>query len=218
MSRVADDAEDFFSEGEDEEEPLDVLLMTEDAEVADRVFSQDLLEGSFGHAEFERCTFRQVSFAGTYWARANFDHCTFLSCDFSGAHMATSFLRDCRFSDCRLTGADIHGSYLERVSFKSCLLGYASLAESKLQRVSFDGSSLQEASLDHMKAKGLTFEDADLTRAELFGTSFRGCDLSTSVIDGVRISEGLAELKGASVSFDQAPTLLAALGVRIKGL
>lgn len=218
MSRVADDMDELFDEGEDEEEPLDVLLMAEDPEIADRVFSPDEFKGSFGHAEFERCTFRHVSFADTRWVRASFDGCTFSSCDFTGAHMATSFLRDCRLMDCRFTGADLHGSYLERVSFKSCLLGYANLSESKVQHVRFEGSSLQEASLDHMKTKALSFADTDLTRAELFGTSLKGCDLSSSTIDGIRISDGYTELKGTSISLDQTPSVLAILGVRVKEL
>jgi len=116
MSRVADDADDLFSEVGDEDEPLDVLLMEEVAEIVDRAFSQDTLEVPFGYAEFERCTLRQVSFAGTHWAHASFDGCTFSSWDFTGVHMAISFLRNCRLSDCRLTGADFHGSYIERVS------------------------------------------------------------------------------------------------------
>lgn len=218
MSRVADDMDNLFSEAEDEEEPLDALLMAEDPEIADRAFTQDELTGSFGHAEFERCTFRHVSFADTRWVRASFDGCTFASCDFTGAHMATGFLRDCRFTDCRFTGADFHGSYLERISFASCLLGYANLSESKLQQVRFSGCQLQEASLDHLKAKGLRFEDTDLTRAELFGTSLKGCDLSTCTIDGIRISDGFAELKGTSISLEQAPAVLSVLGVRVKGL
>ena len=180
MSRVADEMDDLFDE--EEGESLDVLLMAEDADISDRVFACETLSGSFGHAEFERCTFRQVSFADTRWARASFDGCTFSSCDFTGAHMARSFLRDCRLSDCRFTGADFHGSYIERVSFRSCLLGYANLSESKAQHVKFVSSALREASLDHMKAKSLAFEDADLTRAELFGTSLKGCDLSSSTI------------------------------------
>ena len=216
MSRVADEMDDLFDE--EEEESLDVLLMAEDADISGCVFACETLSGSFGHAEFERCTFRQVSFADTRWARASFDGCTFSSCDFTGAHMARSFLRDCRLSDCRFTGADFHGSYIERVSFRSCLLGYANLSESKAQHVKFVSSALREASLDHMKAKSLAFEDADLTRAELFGTSLKGCDLSSSTIDGIRISDTFAELKGASVSLEQAPAVLSVLGVRVKGL
>ncbi|MEE8681464.1 MAG: hypothetical protein SOH69_06370 [Olsenella sp.] len=56
MSRVADEMDDLFDE--EEGESLDVLLMAEDADISGRVFARETLSGSFGHAEFERCTFR----------------------------------------------------------------------------------------------------------------------------------------------------------------
>lgn len=218
-SVMPQDMEPLFA---DEEEPegrsLPDAIASSDGEISDLEFSGDVLEGFQDHMEFERCSFHQVSFAGTEWVRASFDHCSFSSCDFSNAHMPKSFWRDCQLTDCRLVGADIHESYMERVRFKDSLLSYANLSGSKLLHILFSSCALDEASLDHMKVRKLALEGCDFTRAELFGTLLKGVDLSTSKIEGIRISDGYAELRGTKVSLDQAPLILALLGIHLADL
>ncbi len=218
-SGMPQDMEPLFTDEEElEGKSLPDAIASSDGEISDLEFSGDALEGFQDHVEFERRSFHHVSFAGTEWARASFEQCCFSSCDFSNAHMPKSFWRDCQLTDCRLVGADMHESYMERVRFKDTLLSYANLSGSKLSRIRFASCALDEASLDHLKLRKLALEGCDLTRAELFGTLLKGIDLSTSKIEGIRVSDRYEELKGTKISLDQAPLILGLLGIQIADL
>ena len=66
-----------------------------------------------------------------------------------------------------------------------------------------------------MRTKRLRLEDCDLTRAEAFRTRLSGVDLSSCIITTLRVSDTFAELRGAKLGIDQAPEIMALLGIKL---
>ena len=112
-------------------------------------------------------------------------------------------------------GCDLHGSFFVRDTFRDCACAYVNLAESKLEQVTLSGCDLREASLSQLRLKRFVLDSCDLTRAEVFRTRLRGVDLSTNTIEALRISEDLSEIRGTRMALDQAPDVLAMLGIRL---
>ena len=64
-----------------------------------------------------------------------------------------------------------------------------------------------------MKKMGL--EGCDLSGAELYGTSLAGLDLRSCGVQGIRVSENCAELRGAKMDMFQAAEMARLLGIEI---
>ena len=63
--------------------------------------------------------------------------------------------------------------------------------------------------------QGVTLEERDLTGAELFRAHLAGVDLSTCTLDGIRLSQHCAELKGARIGSHQAAVVARILGIDV---
>ena len=66
-----------------------------------------------------------------------------------------------------------------------------------------------------MRLSKMALERVDLAGAELFRTSLAGVDLSTCSIEGLVVSEGCRELRGARIGAEQAAEVAHLLGVEI---
>lgn len=187
-----------------------------DAEVHDLTFDEeDVSCLALGHVEFEDCTFVGCSFAETHADRISFERCTFEGCDFSNAQLPVSFWRDDIIRDSRLVGCNLMRGHWVRSSLEGCACSFVNFAESKVEQLSLRHCDLREASLSQMRVKRLRLEGCDLTRAEVFRTRLSGVDLSTCTIEGMRVSDTFAELRGAKLGIDQAPEVMGLLGIKL---
>lgn len=95
-------------------------------------------------------------------------------------------------------------------------MNYSSFADNVWEKTNVTGCKFREASLTGVKMKKVKFDTVDLTKTDLYHTSFKGIDLSSCVLEGNIFSEGLTELKGATVSAMQAVSIVNLLGVKVQ--
>ncbi|MBM6775176.1 pentapeptide repeat-containing protein [Olsenella profusa] len=191
-------------------------LGTPDARVENTAFAGlELTDASadgtgFENVAFRGCTFDHVDLSGCTFTDVVFSGCRFVGCD-----MGRSWLNRCDFRGCSAPGLTFLKGRLTGVSVTDSQMGYCDLSEATVDRLVARKSSLAEANVFGTRLRHVTLERCDLTRATFFRASLAGIDLSTCEIAGIRVSSDFHELRGATVSAEQAVQLVGLLGVRV---
>ena len=196
---------------------LEALQSAAEAEsaVENMLFELDALESvDLPALDFRDCLCRRVQFSYLRARRTFFTNCRFESCDFAGQTFRDGTVSRAEFVGCRGAGAAFEKMKLRDVLFRDCRLSDATLAECDLGRVELADCDLSRSMLYECAQKELVLEKCNLTEAELSGTSMAGVDLSGCTLDGL-IAHGEL-LRGATVSMDQAPLLMALFGISVK--
>lgn len=147
-----------------------------------------------------------------------FDHCYFTDvlfdhCDFSNAKFEESLIKKCSFKSCKTLGMQVNNSILDHVTYEECMMSYSSFYHTQIKEVHYYSSQLNESFFTNCQIKA-SFSESDLTMTEIDHTSFKGIDLSSALISGIRITP--YDLKGAIIGADQAIDLVPLLGVILK--
>ena len=197
---------------------LDDLCPREDIAAEEEALEGLLFDGVPAmEAELSRLEVRGCVFRHNVWQQATlqksgfvdviFDKCDLSGCDFTGAVFSRV-----RFQGCRLTGANFAETVFRDVAFTDCRAPYLNLASAKAQRLLFADCRLTEASFQELKWTA-AFQRCDLTGATFHFAPLKGINLTTSRIDGLRVS--LPDLKGTIVNTFQAADLARLLGLVI---
>lgn len=102
------------------------------------------------------------------------------------------------------------------MSFSDCNMNYANFDQSVLKSVIFRQVELNSSNLSQCKCKDVFWNHVQLVNASFFKTSLRGMDFTTSVIQGLVLSDEMEELKGAVMDIYQAAEMAGRLGIIIK--
>lgn len=198
-------------------EVLLAALKTPDARVENTSVSSLELEGvsadgtAFENVVFRGCAFDRVNLSGCTFTDVVFSDCRFVGCD-----MGRSWLNRCDFRSCSAPGLTFLKGRLAGVSMTDSQMGYCDLSEATVDRLVACETSLVEANVYGTRLRRVTLERCDLTRTTVFRSSLAGIDLSTCEIAGIRVSSDFHELRGATVSVEQAAQLVGLLGVKVK--
>ena len=160
------------------------------------LFRGCLLEG----VDFSGCTFRDVRFSG----------CRFIRCS-----MDRAWLNRVDVVDCSAPGLSLAQARIASTLFSSCDLSYANLSESSIDRLRAVGTRFCEAAMQRAKLKHVELDGCDLTRLDVFGTPLFVIDVSSCTFTAPVLSADYRELRGCTVSPEQALALAELLGVRI---
>jgi uncharacterized protein YjbI with pentapeptide repeats len=95
-----------------------------------------------------------------------------------------------------------------------CRQNFSNFFKNKLTSVLFSDCDCSDSYFTESTFKNLNLERVILDNSTFFKTLLKGIDFSTSSIDNLVVS--IPDLKGASVSYDQAAKLSQLLGVKIK--
>ena len=188
-----------------------------DAEISGSLIKDALLEYedmsylSFSGCKFENCRFSESSFEKT-----SFTDCIFKGCDFSNCGGTDCYICRCEILSSKLIGANFSNSVFKEVLFRSCICTYAVFDGSSVRNVCTEGCDFSSAELSCCTLKGFAPSDSRFIGASFFKTMLKGTDFSDCQLEGIKISEGFPELKGAVVSPSQALELSALLGIKIK--
>ena len=131
--------------------------------------------------------------------------------------MGRSWLNRCDFRSCSAPGITFLKGRLTGVNMTDSQMGYCDLSEATVDRLVARETSLSEANVYGTKLRHVTLERCDLSRTTVCRASLSGVDLSTSEIAGIRVSSDFHELRGATVSPEQAVQLAGLLGVKVTG-
>lgn len=205
MDLITEDSE-FIKEKKEYEEPVrDVLLkninMTE----------EDLSDMRFQAVRFENCLFMDCSFR-----KGEFTDVVFQSCNFSNCNFSDSYFNRVEFRSFKGLGARFSGSSIYHMSIKDCNLAYGNFDACKLEHLLVEDSELEHGNITQCRCKDVSWNRVKLTNASFFKTSMKKMDFTTSVIQGLVLSDDCSEVKGAVVDLYQAAELAKYLGVIVK--
>ena len=123
-------------------------------------------------------------------AHARFANCFLSCCDFSGS----------LFTDTVFEGCDFANSYFDNAGFTRCTFKNCKLT----------GASFMEANLEHVTLTDCTLDFGAFNRCR---TPLLGLDFSTCQLEGVALSDTMAEIYGTKMNVYQAAALARRLGV-----
>ena len=89
--------------------------------------SSRLDESTLNNADFQHCTFANISFKKTVVQSGRFLDCVFIGCYFRRAELVDSSFVGCRFVDCQFTHIAIKSSKFPHSSFRGCQLAIEEL-------------------------------------------------------------------------------------------
>ncbi len=162
------------------------------------------------------CVVSGVRFNDATAFRGEYYDTIFKGCDFSGANLTDSTFKRCVFKNCKGVGANFSRSSFADVSFEGGNFDYANFNVSKIQFAKFSEITFKNAEMSGCNVKNITLDDVDFTRVNFSRTLLSEIDLTKCELDGIAISQGFVELKGAIVTSYQASRLAVLLGLVIK--
>ncbi|MBD7946063.1 MULTISPECIES: pentapeptide repeat-containing protein [Psychrobacillus] len=163
---------------------------------------------------FDQIHFQQASFESLHFYQVEFIDCIFEKCDLSNVVMDQALFHRVEFIECKLFGANITDGRLTDVRLVENLANYLNLSFSKLKKVSFTKCILNHADFVDSTFQQVELENCELNEANFTDTSLNGIDLSTSTYENLIVS--MEDLKGCTVSMEQAIGFAKSLGVIIK--
>ena len=185
------------------EEPLEAI----DASgliIADENFS----ELQAAHARFANCFLSCCDFSGSLFTDTVFE-----GCDFANSYFDNAGFTRCTFKNCKLTGASFLEANLEHVTLTDCTLDFGAFNRSRFWAVSTTRCDFSGADMAEMELHYVTLDDDRFIGTSFFRTPLLGLDFSTCQLEGVALSDTMAEIYGTKMNVYQAAALARRLGV-----
>ena len=185
------------------EEPLEAI----DASgliIADENFS----ELQAAHARFANCFLSCCDFSGSLFTDTVFE-----GCDFANSYFDSAGFTRCTFKNCKLTGASFMEANLEHVALEDCTLDFGAFNRCRFWAVSATRCDFSGADMAEMELHYVTLDDDRFIDTSFFRTPLLGLDFSTCQLEGVALSDTMAEIYGTKMNVYQAAALARRLGV-----
>lgn len=190
--------------------------IAEDESVQTATFTgETVMECDFSGLElvdvrFERCRFINCDFSFGDFYRTEWNACDFSNCRFLNSHWL-----DCGIRDSKGNGSVFTGSVWKRCNVRSTSLDYCNFTGSAWEEVSLAQTRIGKAFLNSMKIKKPRFKQTVFSGTEFFKTKLTGTDLSDCMIDGIRVSVSMEEVRGIQINPGQAVDLMPLLGIKL---
>lgn len=205
MDFVLEDIDELSRRKNQEEAVTDVYIRNL------HVTGEDFSHMRFSAVIFENCIFQDCTFE-----KGEFTDVVFRACDISNCNFEDSYFNRTEFSSSKGMGAKFCGNTILHTVILDCNLNYANFDSSKLEHIRFSDSQIRGGSLTQCRCKAVEWNRANLENASFFKTMMKGMDLTSSTIQGLTLSDGCGEIRGAVVDIYQAAELAKYLGVVIK--
>jgi uncharacterized protein YjbI with pentapeptide repeats len=197
-----------------DEQPRIQFPLLEDTRIEyANIHKYSFLSTSNVHLVFDTVSFRDCTFKQCSLERAEFIDCVFHNCEFTNNTLQNSLFVRCEFYDSKLDGSHFVESLFEHVLVKNCSGKFLDFSDTTLKVVDFVDTSLRESVWFTTKIKQVRLLNINLQKADFYETSLKSVDLSSSLIDGMRID--LKGIQGASIAEDQAVLLCNLIGVDV---
>ena len=118
-----------------------------------------------------------------------------------------------RFANCFLTGASFMEANLEHVTLTDCTLDFGAFNRCRFWAVSATRCDFSGADMAEMELHYVTLDDDRFIGTSFFRTPLLGLDFSTCQLEGVALSDTMAEIYGTKMNVYQAAALARRLGV-----
>jgi uncharacterized protein YjbI with pentapeptide repeats len=168
--------------------------------------------GVQGEGEIRHSLIEHVNLAQSQLTKLTLTDVLLNDLDLSNAQIMESIFRSVEFRRCRAIGLRIAVDQAADLYMQDTRLDFAVLDFQRIKGVAaFIDCSFREATLIG-DWSDVVFENCDFIGAEFRATRAKGCDLKTSRLDG---AHGLASLKGATISAEQAASIAAQLAAEV---
>lgn len=205
-----------LEQAERPEELIDMARVREEPLADWRFSGLALAGGSLRDMRFERCEFSGCRFTGADLSRATFLDVVFKNCDFSAVRAESVYFCRCRWQGVKAMGAILTDCRLVHTVWEGCALQGANLTGASIEQARFAESDFSESYFSECRHKAFTVEKDVFVKTSFFHTSLAGLDFTTSRFEGVTVSDGGVELRGAVVTVEQAADLARVLGVIVR--
>lgn len=165
---------------------------------------------------FKQIIFKNCKLIGCGFDEASFFDVVFENCDFSNSSFSDACFKNCMFLECRAVSADFYGSSFRHVSFEKCNIEDAGFDAVRMSYVKAEDTDFSEASFSKCNITNVEWKKTSFRKASFFKTLLRGIDFTQCDVEGIVISDGKEELKGAVVNQEQAVEFAKRLGLVIK--
>lgn len=157
-------------------------------------------------------------FSGCRFTDCTFDHATladtnFTGCDLSSVTFRDAGLKNVTFTNCKLAGTMFVDASLQNCTFFGCNAPYSNFARALLRGCQLVENVLKESVFSAVRFQKCLLQ-SDFTGADFMHAALQDVDLSACRIDGALFAP--MELRGLQVTREQAASIAAILGLKIK--
>ncbi len=203
--------------GELREESLEqaVSRAGEEEDIRSRLFSNEEMENvDIVRADFYGCTFSECRLSGWNLEEIHFSDCVFRGCDLSNLRMEGGGFHRVEFQNCRLMGASFSGTVFDDVLISGCGARYGNFSEARFRSCRFRNTDVSEGSFGGSQFQKSAVENCRFRSTEFFHAGIAGLDFSSCSLEGAVFA--VSDVKGITVSAEQAVELSKLLGIRVK--
>ena len=176
--------------------------------VTDNIADENFSELQAAHARFANCFLSCCDFSGSLFTDTVFE-----GCDFANSYFDSAGFTRCTFKNCKLTGASFMEANLEHVALEDCTLDFGAFNRCRFWAVSATRCDFSGADMAEMELHYVTLDDDRFIGTSFFRTPLLGLDFSTCQLEGVALSDTMAEIYGTKMNVYQAAALARRLGV-----
>ncbi len=190
--------------------------MQDDSCIEDMIFeNEDITETDISSIEFENVRFVKCDLKKCNFSRSRFYHADFINCNLSLSDFSKTFWKKVTIIESNVVGGKFVESLIKETNIRNSIFDYSNFFNASLDNCLFNESKFAESSFTESKLKKVHLKKVVFTGADFFKTSLRGIDLSDCIIDGIKISADLFELKGAKINPEQAMELIRVFDIEI---
>ena len=164
--------------------------------------------------DVDQCRFTNCRFIRCRLENFRFGDVVFESCDLSNLQLPDCSFHQVVFQNCKLSGAVFSGAVLRDTAFLHVVAPYTNFLGSRWKNCLLRSSDFSEAFFAESVFSSLALEESRLARADFSHAKQGDMDYRSSDIRGVHWE--LSQLKGSTISYEQAVELIQAAGIFVK--
>lgn len=175
---------------------------------------QNLQKVDLRGCDVDQCRFSNYRFIQCRMENFRFGDVVFESCDLSNLQLPDCSFHRVAFRNCKLSGAVFSSSMFRDTAFQHVVAPYTNFLGSNWKNCLWRSCDFTEAFFAESIFASLVLEESRLIRAD-FSRSKLGCvDYRSCDIRGIHWE--LSQLKGSTVSYEQAVELVEAAGIIVQ--
>ena len=139
----------------------------------------------------------------------------FRNTDLSNTNIDSSHEVDVEFDSCLLTGTSFLKSTLKKVRIKNSKGLYTVFSSIRADEIIFENSDFTDSDFSHMTGRKIVFRNCHLKSCSFVGTMLKDIRFQNTDLDGAYLSSDAHEARGATLSLDNALSVLSSLGIKV---
>lgn len=180
-----------------------------------KIFSVQTAAGyKISKKDFYQCRFINCRFTGCSFARIDFTDVVFESCDLSNISLSDCSFSRVEFEKCKLTGTSFAESSMNNVMMDDVRAEFSNFTGTHLSNCNLQKSTFKEASFSISTFKNTALNECNFELTDFTHSKIKDLDFTQNEISGAFFL--IKDLKGVTVTVEQAAGLAKLMGVKIR--